>query len=222
MFVPLNQLFQQNDCQLMFRRFQPDLLIYDFLFRLEMLMHRFLPKWMLHPRWSRVFEMPVPRQEPTTKQGIEFRWATAEDIGILEFQFGEEVTSTRLSYGHRAAILVKDGKLIGAAYFATRGYYDVDTGTRVTLSFDETWIYGVWIQRRHRGKGLYTMLLRNAAVDLRHRGVRQMLFAIDLLNVRAKRIHRSMGAIPIGKIYGVRLAKYNAYRYTRIPFAQRS
>jgi predicted GNAT family acetyltransferase len=166
--------------------------------------------------------MPVPRGEATTDPGIEFRWATTQDIALLEAQFGEELTSTRLSYGHRAAILVKDGKLIGAAYFATRGYYDIDTGTRVTLSFDETWIYGAWIQRRYRGRGLYSTLLRNAAVDIRHRGVRQLLFAIDLSNVRAKRIHRSMGAVPIGKIYGVRLAKYNIYRYTRIPFAQRS
>jgi len=206
----------------MFRRFQPDLLIYDFLFRLEKLMHWIVPKWMLHPRWSRVYEMPVPRQEPAENNAIEFRWATAEDIGLLESQFGEQVTSTRLSYGHRAAILVKDGKLIGAAFFATRGYYDIDTGTRITLSFDETWIYGAWIHRRHRGKGFYSMLLRYAAIDLRHRGVRELLFAIDLFNVRAKRIHRSMGAVPIGKIYGVRLANYNAYRYTRIPFAQRS
>jgi predicted GNAT family acetyltransferase len=166
--------------------------------------------------------MPVPRQEPIPKDCVEFRWAKAEDIVLLESQFGEKVTSTRLSYGHRAAILVKDGKLIGAAFFATRGYYDIDTGTRVTLSFDETWIYGAWIQRRHRGQGLYSLLLRGAADDLRFRGVRQMLFAIDLLNVRAKRIHRSMGAVPIGKIYGVRLATFNAYRYTRIPFAQRS
>jgi len=206
----------------MFRRFQPDLLIFDFLFRLEILMHRILPQWMLHPRWSRVYEMPVPRCEPVTHQEIEFRWATTEDITLLESQFGEEATSTRLSYGHRAAILVKDGKLIAAAYFATRGYYDIDTGTRVTLSFDETWVYGAWVHRRYRGKGLYSMLLRNAAIDIRHRGVRQLLFAIDILNVRAKRIHRSMGAVPIGKIYGVRLAKYNIYRYTRIPFAQRS
>lgn len=185
-------------------------------------MHWILPKWMLHPRWSRVYEMPVPRQAPAIHDEIEFRWSTTEDISLLESQFGEHLTSTRLSYGHRVAILVKGGKLIGAAFFATRGYYDIDTGTRITLSFDETWLYGAWIHRRHRGKGLYKMLLCHAAIDLRHRGVRQMLCAIDLLNVRAKRIHRSMGAVPIGKIYGVRLAKYNIYRYTRIPFAQRS
>jgi GNAT superfamily N-acetyltransferase len=206
----------------MFRRFQPDLLIFDFLLRLERAVRFFLPKWMLHPRWTRVYEMPVPRKLPEGRDDIEFRWATTEDIGLLESRFGEEVISTRLSFGHRAAMLVKDGELIGAAFFATRGYYDIDTGTRITLSFDETWMYGAWIHRRHRGHHLYSLLLDHVAVDLRHRGIRQILLALELLNVRAHRLHRAKGAKPIGKIYGVRLANYKIYRYSRIPFIQRS
>jgi len=206
----------------MFRRFQPDLLIHDALYQVEMITRRILPKWLLHPRWSRVYEMPVPKQKPDGSSDIEFRWATVADTALLESQFGEKAVASRLSFGHRAAILVKDGKLIAAAYFATRGYYDVDTGTRVTLSFDEAWIYASWVQYRHRGQGYYSLLLRYAASDLRRRGIRQLLLAIDTFNIRGKRVHRSMGAVPIGRIYGIRFANINAYRFSRIPFTPRS
>src|SRR5690606_6407059 len=128
----------------MFRRWQPDLLVLVPLYQLEKLMRRLFPCWLLQPCWRRVYEMPVPKS-PTDREGVEFRWATAADLPLIEAQLGERLTSTRLSYGHRAAILVKDSQLIGIAWFATRGYYDTDTGTRVTLSFDEAWVYGAWI-----------------------------------------------------------------------------
>lgn len=206
----------------MFRRWQPDLLIFDPLFKLELLMHWLLPSWLLQPRWSRVYEMPVPKAPPETPDGVAFRWASASDIPLLESQWGEQLVATRLSYGHRAAILVKDEKLIGVAWFATRGYYDVETDTRVTLSFDEAWIYGAWIHRRHRGRGHYARLLRHAGVELRRRGVRHLLFAIDAVNIRAKRVHRRLRAKPIGHLFGVRLAFYNAYRFRREPLIPRA
>lgn len=203
-------------------RFQPDLCIFDSLYGMEKSMRRVLPRWLLHPRWSRVYEMPVPRRRSEGLPGVEFRWATPEDAGLLETRFGEKLVAARHSYGHRAAILVKDNQLIGAAYFASRGYYDFDTDTRITLGFDESWLYGSWIRRRYRGQGLYSYLLREASEDLRRRGVTRLMFAIDLLNVRAKRVHRSMRAEPIGRIYGVRLASYNAYRFSRKPFTQKA
>lgn len=216
----------------MFRRWQPDLLIFDLLHPLVTLLHCLLPTWLLRPRWSRVYEMPLPRAVPASTDAepkrslsageIEFRWATAADSPLLESRFGERLISTRLSYGHRAAVLVKGKKLIGIAWFATRGYYDVATGTRVTLSFDEAWIYGAWIHRRYRGCGLYSHLLRSASVELRRRGVRHLLFANDAINIRSKRVHRKLHAKPIGRLYGVRLAFYNAYRFHREPVTPRA
>ncbi len=206
----------------MTRRLQPDLTIFDLLYSMEKSMRRVLPKWLLQPRWSRVYEMPVPRRRGEAISGVEFRWATTDDTALLESRFGDRLVAARQSYGHRAAILVKNDKLVGAAYFANRGYYDFDTETRVTLGFDESWLYGSWIRRRYRGQGLYSYLLREAAEDLRRRGVTRLMFSIDLLNIRAKRIHMAMHAEPIGRIYGVRLAKYNAYRFSRKPFAQRA
>jgi hypothetical protein len=207
-------------------RFQPDLLIYQTLYAAELLFRKWLPRWMLHPRCMRVYEMPVPKlwgdETEAFSGGIEFRWATAEDTPLLEKRFGEKVILGRLSYGHRAAILVKDGALIGAAFFASRSFRDIDTDTRIILSFDENWLYGAWIHRKYRNRGNYSRFLRHAGVDLRHRGVRGLLFALDTLDVRSKRIHRRMGAKPIGRIYGVRLAKYNAYRYSRMPFTPRA
>jgi len=207
-------------------RFQPDLPIFQSLYGAELMLRKWLPKWMLHPRCIRLYEMSVPRLRDDDTDlfgdGVEFRWATVEDTPLLERRFGEEATLTRLSYGHRAAILVKDGELIGAAYFASRSFRDVDTDTRIILSFDENWLYSAWIHRKYRNRGNYSRFLRNAGVDLRRRGVRGLLFAVDMLNVRAKRIHRRMGANPIGRIYGVRLVKYNAYRYSRMPLTPRT
>jgi len=207
-------------------RFQPDLPIFQTLYGVELLIRRWLPKWILHPRCMRLYEMPVPKlragDTDRFSEGIEFRWATAEDTPLLEKRFGERVTLRRLSYGHRAAILVKDGGLIGAAYFASRSFRDVDTDTRIILSFDENWLYGAWIHRKYRNRGNYSRLLRHAGEEVRHRGVRGLLLALDMLDVRTKRIHRRMGATPIGRIYGVRLANYNAYRYTRMPLTPRA
>lgn len=202
----------------MTRRFQPDLYLFDMLYAMETLVRRVVPRWFLHPRWSRVFEMPVPRRPGEGLPGVEFRWATTKDTPLLESHFGEKLVTARHSYGHRAAILVKEQKLVGAAYFASRGYYDFDTDTRITLGFDESWLYGAWIRPGYRGRGLYSYLLREAAGDLRRRGVTRLMFAIATLNIRAKRIHRSMRAEPIGRIYGVRLVNYNAYRFSRKPF----
>ena len=200
----------------MFRRWQPDLLILVPLYKLETLMHRLFPSWLLQPRWCRVYEMPVP-QDAVPCAGIEFRWAAAADLPLIEARLDERLTATRLSYGHRAAILVKDTKLIGIAWFATRGYYDVDTDTRVTLSFDEAWLYGVWIQRRHRGRGLYRHLLQQAGIELRRRGVRRLLLAIDAIDVRSQRVHRRLRAQRVGHLFGVQLAFYKAYRFHREP-----
>ena len=205
----------------MFRRWQPDLLLLVPLYQLEMLMHRLFPFWLLQPRWRRVYEMPVPKN-PTDHDGVEFRWAAAADIPLLEAQLGERLTATRLSYGHRAAILVKDAKLIGIVWFATRGYYDIDTGTRVTLSFDEAWVYGAWIQRRHRGRGLYRHLLQQAGIELRRRGVRHLLLAIDAMDVRSQRVHRRLQAQRVGHLFGVQLAFYKAYRFHREPLLRRA
>lgn len=184
-------------------------------------MRRLFPCWLLQPCWRRVYEMPVPKS-PTDCEGVEFRWATAADLPLIEAQLGERLTSTRLSYGHRAAILVKDSQLIGIAWFATRGYYDTDTGTRVTLSFDEAWVYGAWIQRRHRGRGLYRHLLQQAGVELRRRGMRHLLFAIDATDIRSQRVHRRLDAERVGHLFGVRLAFYRAYRFHREPLLRRA
>ncbi len=161
--------------------------------------------------------MPVPKEPPCHAETVEFRWASPSDIPLLESQLGEKRTTARLSYGHRAAIFVQDNQLVGIAWFATRNYYDVDTATRVTLSFDEAWIYGVWIHRKHRKRGLYRDLLRHAGLELRRRGIRQLLFAIDAVNIRSKRLHRRLSAKPIGHLFGVRLPFYNAYRFHREP-----
>jgi predicted GNAT family acetyltransferase len=199
----------------MVRRWQPELLLFDPLYKAELLMHRLLPSWFLQPRWRRIYEMPVTKEPPHKADAVDFRWASAADTHLLESYHGEQLTTARLSYGHRAAILVKNDKLIGVAWFATRSYYDVDTQTRVTLSFDEAWIYGVWIHRRYRRRGLYADLLRHAGVELRRRGIRQLLFAIDAFNIRSRRLHQRLLAKPIGHLYGVRLAFFNAYRFHR-------
>jgi hypothetical protein len=88
----------------MFRRWQPDLLLFDPLYKVETLMHRLLPSWLLQPRWCRVYEMPIPKGPPEESDTVAFRWASAADTALLESQFRERLISTRLSYGHRAAI----------------------------------------------------------------------------------------------------------------------
>jgi GNAT superfamily N-acetyltransferase len=203
----------------MFRRWQPDLLIFDPLYKAELLMHRLLPSWFLQPRWCRIYQMPVSKEPLDPCGAVAFRWATAADIPLLESRLGEKLTTARLTCGHRAVIAVKDDKLVGVAWFATRSYYDCDTTMRITLSFDEAWIYGVWIHRSQRKHGLYNQLLQYAGVELRRRGVRQLLFAIDAINVRSRRLHRRLSAKPIGYLVGLRFPFYQAYRFHREPLS---
>jgi RimJ/RimL family protein N-acetyltransferase len=189
----------------------------DSLYRAETIVHRYLPRWLLHPRYCFVYRLRAanfrPRDRKAAEESTTLRWATPSDFDALAAQAGEKVVTKRLVQGHRAATLwLQQTQLVGTAWFAVRSYLDDETEVEINLGPQEAWLFGSWIHHQIRGNGYYSRLIQFAFLELQASSITDLMFAVDATNFRSQRVHRALGAERCGSIRGIRVFGHSAFR----------
>lgn len=156
-----------------------------------------------HVEWFVVLEHPPSEPRPMGDDG-EIRWARPDEVDLLT-SLGRDAAKVRgrLAQGDRAAILVRNGALIGHLW-CRWAIYD-EQGMLILLRPSETWVYDGEIEPGHRGARLYPRIFTAAAGALAATGTDRMLSGIDYVNGASLRSARARGSMAIGSIFMVRL-----------------
>ncbi len=130
----------------------------------------------------------------------------------VEEQSGSLAYNFRMAAGDCAVIAKIDSTVVGVCWLAFDRYLDQDTETNVELSADDVWLYGAWVERQYRGRGIYRDIVSMASEHARRLNKSTFLFAVDFSNHVSRSTHESLGANWIGYVYGVKLLGLGGFR----------
>jgi hypothetical protein len=171
-----------------------------------------------HVEWFVVLEQPPSTPRPMDPDG-DVRWARPDEVELLA-SLGRDPDEVRrrLARGDQAAVLVRDGALVGHMW-CRRQTYD-EQGMLIQLRPPEAWIYDGVVDERFRGARIYPSIYRAAAEALAASGTDRLLSGIDYVNGPSLRSARARGARAIGSIFMVRvlglsLRREDWYRFVR-------
>lgn len=102
-----------------------------------------------------------------------------------------------------------------AAEFNHNG--DLRAGLPVHLPPDTGFVYNVFVMPDHRGKRLYSAIMRELASRIKKRGVTRLILTTDTTNASSlKALHR-MGFHDLGKAWLLRIGPFSMARYPTSP-----
>ncbi len=191
----------------------------QFLYKLESLRYRFVPRQLLLPKYCIVYSIALStapmRWESTTPSGVQIRWATENDVVALANRFQQ--THQRVREGDLAVVAYCDERLVGTAWIARTQYRDWETGIVLPLRNDQAWLYGAWVHRQFRRQRIYASIFRYLAGQLHSEGVQEIRLAVDWSNGVSRRVHERFGGRVIGSLSGLRLCGVGGFQFKLYP-----
>jgi ribosomal protein S18 acetylase RimI-like enzyme len=186
-----------------------------FLYRAEMLFRRVIPEGVFSFRSQSIGKMPIkPLLEQPAVESAVFQQARFDenDRQLLAAQAGIEAVENRIRHNNQAWFADDTYGLLAACWTATGEYFDLDTGTTVVLRPNEAWLFGAWVRKDARGRGIYRQLLQHVGAALSQEGVSTFLLGVDHSNRLSSRVHERLGTVWIGRCSGVRIMQSGRYR----------
>lgn len=193
------------------------------------LSRRVIPGRIAAVSWFQVNEIPSgavpPDPEPATggsdRGAPTVRWASPRDVEAI-CPLGRRspaMLRERFARGDLALVVLVDGEIAGAQWYS-RGPRSVDGVFRVELADGELWSYDGLIAPHQRGRGLFSVLVREASRKLAREGYHRRLNAFDVPNRRAAAGARRVGARPLVRLAGLRLGSVTVCRHRRTDAAR--
>lgn len=185
----------------------------NLLYTLEAKIRSAVPTRLGTAVWQDIYLWPLQELRCANDDVANIRWATSDDRALLVQRDGERTADYRLGQGNQAAVFFGDAGIEGIAWFAREVYDDMDTGLRFPLLDNQAWLFGAWVSRIRRGKGVYRKLTSFAANALREQSaIDQIFLAIDRSNRTSRAVHQRLGASRVGSIRGGRVFGRSSYR----------
>lgn len=183
----------------------------SWLYQLEVRTQQWIPATWLWTRWWRLYSwenfsfasVPLSQNHKEADREIVVRWGTESDTALLSQQGSRRWVEQRWGAGGQVCLATHQNRLVGVIWFQPNCYVDLDTAITIRLRSDQVWLYGSWVARDFRGRGLYRRLLCAAIDGLTTRqGIRQICLAVDQSNRRSRQVHEHLGARGIGNLRG--------------------
>ncbi len=206
----------------------------NFFYHLEILGRRIVPSWLAAARWQQLWILPLTgekkwvsdvRGDLPLEMRIVRNSCESADFGLLASQCGKEMAQMRLASGAFAAVAVEKPAaggesmgpvLAGVVWFSTGKYLDLDTRLEILLQPSDAWLFGAWVRRDLRGRGLYQCLLNFSVSELGGAMGGAMIDRVwlgtDRSNHLSRLVHQRLGARPAGVCYGVKILGAGRYR----------
>lgn len=185
----------------------------NLLYRLESKLRSAVPPRLGTAVWQDLYLWKSLEFPDASDEAAGIRWATSEDRALLVQRDGERTAGFRLGQGNQAAVVIGESGIEGIVWFARHVYDDMDTGLRFPLQDNQVWLFGAWVSRGRRGKGVYRKLTSFAANALREQSaIDQIFLAIDRSNRISRAVHERLGARRIGSLRGGRIFQKSSYR----------
>ncbi len=186
------------------------------LYQAELLFRRVIPRALFEFRYQRIGILPFWSSTGDSLPGLDFGLGTAgtELNEAICRQSGASVYEARRLAGHQYAWAAKGHELLGVSWVAKTIYEDIDTGLALQLQPEELWLYGAWVRRDWRGKGIYRKLLETLIQGFEKDTSNRFLLAVDLSNNVSHATHTKLGASWIGYCYGLKALGMGSYRMT--------
>jgi len=133
------------------------------------------------------------------------RWATDADVDLLTVSgTSAGIVRYRFAQGERAAIMVKDGRLMGHVWYATRSLR-LWPWLAYKLRPNEVCGWDLWVSPEYRGFGASYRLLNFGETQLARDGKTRLYGWVEVLNKTATRMHAIQGWTNLRKLIYVRV-----------------
>lgn len=181
---------------------------------------------------SRVFGIATgDLQAVSLEAPFSFEEVTSERIGELiesDPQFFNIAQATELDCDNIFCFVIfHKNKVATFAWLATGDVAaefnhngDLRAGLPVFLPLDTGFVYNVFVTPDHRGKRLYSAVMKELASRMKERGVTRLILTTDATNTSSlKALHR-MGFQDLGKAWLLRVGPFSMARYPSSPVFQ--
>lgn len=175
------------------------------LYSFGIVFNRIVPKWIMRVRRFNVYEMdPSPSSSPgisSTTVG----WAVSEE----EMLEAEQLTGPQRSVGVgvgdmrvcRASI---DEKLVAAFWATSNVFWEDGLGIGYELDDDQAWLFGAYVDKPFRRRGIYSSILKFMTPNLIASGKEQVLLAVNPDNIGSRKVHEKYAARKVGSVVAIR------------------
>lgn len=147
----------------------------------------------------------LPETPADPESFADIRWAVEDDNEAMEaLGFSREELAARRRRGARAAILERNGRVLGHEWWQVDNYSE-DPWLSLKLEPTDVWYYGLFVDPSMRRQGVGTRIKDFMDAESIAAGCRRALGVVIVTNIIAMRAQQHRGFAPVGHVTFVRI-----------------
>jgi hypothetical protein len=151
----------------------------------------------------RIVIQPLPEASQALRTGFALEEVFEGDIRLKQFDRPADIIASRWAQGSRCFLLLREGVILGFAWFTFNRYVEDEVRSIYQLHPPErlAWDYDIYIEPAHRLGRAFQQLWLGAARELRAAGITHTASRIALTNVASLRSHAALKAETVRSAY---------------------
>ncbi len=172
-------------------------------YTLAIIFNRAVPVWLFRCRRFVIYRLEsLSSIEPDSQ--IDLRWCKTED---------EFIVAEQLTYFHRkdsktgparAVQAVVENEVQSAFWMAGDFVEESELGIRILLEPKQAWLFAAMVNKKMRGRGIYSKVLRFMISESNANGFDDLLVSVNPDNKPSNFVHRKYAKDCVGKVVAIR------------------
>jgi ribosomal protein S18 acetylase RimI-like enzyme len=166
-------------------------------------------------------DLAAPTLMPSSAEGLEYRWLTAEDIRAFAADPENDLDASMadsLRNGDRFCFgALRGSQLVNYAWYALDSIEaEHSFGAGITYPANTLYLYKAHTHPRYRGRQVHQSAVGRAARFFAARGIVRFIILVECVNWASLRSHRKLGFRQVGKILNVSRPPLQFQRFPRL------